>query len=122
MSPRPDASAQRMATDATVIERLRFAPISYVLSHTSEELADQAQLIDPLPREFDAMHNGITWQIRRLDGLRVEGYWVAAVTVAGSALPAVLFAAFSVNCLRHSFASAPGGAAGMESPAGAGPP
>ncbi len=42
-------TAQRMATDDVVIERLRFAPVSYVLSHTSEELADQARLIDPLP-------------------------------------------------------------------------
>ena len=43
-------TAQRMATDEAAIERLRFAPISYVLSHTSEELASQARLIDPLPR------------------------------------------------------------------------
>ena len=42
-------TAQRIATDDTVIERLRFAPVSYVLSHTSEELASQARLIDPLP-------------------------------------------------------------------------
>ena len=42
-------TAQRIATDDAVIERLRFAPVSYVLSHTSEELAEQARLIDPLP-------------------------------------------------------------------------
>ncbi|MGZ4725505.1 MAG: hypothetical protein ACXV8L_14970 [Ilumatobacteraceae bacterium] len=42
-------TAQRIATDDAVIERLRFAPISYVLSHTSEELVGQARLIDPLP-------------------------------------------------------------------------
>ncbi len=42
-------TAQRIATDDAVIERLRFAPISYVLSHTSVELAGQARLIDPLP-------------------------------------------------------------------------
>ncbi len=42
-------SAQRLVTGDAVIERLQFAPISYVLSHTSEELADQARLIDPLP-------------------------------------------------------------------------
>jgi hypothetical protein len=42
-------TAQGMATDDAVIERLRFAPVSYVLSHTSEELAAQARLIDPLP-------------------------------------------------------------------------
>jgi hypothetical protein len=42
-------AAQQMVTDRAVIERLQFAPISYVLSHASEELADQARLIDPLP-------------------------------------------------------------------------
>jgi hypothetical protein len=42
-------TAQRMVTDGAVIERLQFAPISYVLSHTPEELASQARLIDPLP-------------------------------------------------------------------------
>ena len=42
-------TAQRLTTDDVVIERLRFAPVSYVLSHTSEELATQARLIDPLP-------------------------------------------------------------------------
>jgi UTP:GlnB (protein PII) uridylyltransferase len=42
-------TAQRIATDDAAIERLRFAPVSYVLSHTSRELADQARLIDPLP-------------------------------------------------------------------------
>ena len=36
-------------TDEAGVERLRFAPVSYVLSHTPEELAGQARLIDPLP-------------------------------------------------------------------------
>ena len=43
-------TAQRMMTDEAGVERLRFAPVSYVLSHTPEELARQARLIDPLPR------------------------------------------------------------------------
>jgi [protein-PII] uridylyltransferase len=43
-------AAQRLLDEAPAIERLRFAPTSYLLSHTPEELARQARLVEPLPR------------------------------------------------------------------------
>jgi predicted amino acid-binding ACT domain protein len=43
-------SAQRLVTEKAAIERLRFAPTSYVLSHSPEELARQSRLVEPLPR------------------------------------------------------------------------
>jgi predicted amino acid-binding ACT domain protein len=43
-------AAQRLLDETGPIERLRFAPSSYVLSHTAEELAEQARLVEPLPR------------------------------------------------------------------------
>lgn len=43
-------SAQRLVTGRAAIERLRFAPTSYVLSHSPEELARQSGLLEPLPR------------------------------------------------------------------------
>jgi Kef-type K+ transport system membrane component KefB len=43
-------AAQRLLDDIPAIERLRFAPTSYVLSHTPEELARQSRLVEPLPR------------------------------------------------------------------------
>lgn len=43
-------AAQRLLDEAPAIERLHFAPSSYVLSHTAEELARQARLVEPLPR------------------------------------------------------------------------
>lgn len=43
-------AAQRLLSDARAIERLRLAPTSYLLTHEPEEIARQAQLIDPLPR------------------------------------------------------------------------
>jgi predicted amino acid-binding ACT domain protein len=42
--------AQRLVTEKAAIERLRFAPMSYVLSHSPEELARQSGLLEPLPR------------------------------------------------------------------------
>ena len=43
-------AAQRLLDEPAAIERLRFAPTSYVLSHRPQELARQAQLVEPLPR------------------------------------------------------------------------
>jgi hypothetical protein len=43
-------AAQRLLDETFAIERLRFAPSSYILSHTAEELARQARLVEPLPR------------------------------------------------------------------------
>ena len=43
-------AAQRLLDEIPAIERMRFAPTSYVLSHTPEELARQALLVEPLPR------------------------------------------------------------------------
>lgn len=43
-------AAQRLLDETRAIERVHFAPSSYVLSHTAEELARQARLVEPLPR------------------------------------------------------------------------
>ena len=43
-------AAQRIAADPAIVERLRHASISYLLSHDPAELARQAQLVEPLPR------------------------------------------------------------------------
>ncbi len=43
-------AAQHLLDELPAIERLRFAPTSYVLSHTPEELARQSRLVEPLPR------------------------------------------------------------------------
>ena len=43
-------AAQRLLEEIPAIERMRFAPTSYVLSHSPEELARQANLVEPLPR------------------------------------------------------------------------
>lgn len=43
-------AAERLLTDPAPIERLRFASNTYLLSHEAEELARQAQLVEPLPR------------------------------------------------------------------------
>ena len=43
-------AAQRLLEEIPAIERMRFAPTSYVLSHSPEELARQARLVEPLPR------------------------------------------------------------------------
>ncbi|MGB8860402.1 MAG: cation:proton antiporter [Ilumatobacteraceae bacterium] len=43
-------SAERLLTEPAPIERLRFASNSYLLSHEPDELARQAQLVEPLPR------------------------------------------------------------------------
>ncbi len=43
-------AAQRMSNDGAVRERLAFASSSYLLAHDPEELARQAQLLEPLPR------------------------------------------------------------------------
>ncbi|MDP9465125.1 MAG: cation:proton antiporter [Actinomycetota bacterium] len=43
-------AAQRLLNETGAIERLRFAPSSYVLSHSPEELARQSRLVEPLPR------------------------------------------------------------------------
>jgi Kef-type K+ transport system membrane component KefB/predicted amino acid-binding ACT domain protein len=43
-------AAQRLLDETPAIERLRFAPTSYLLSHSPEELARQARLVEPLPR------------------------------------------------------------------------
>ncbi len=43
-------AAQHLLDEIPAIERLRFAPTSYVLSHTPEELARQSRLVEPLPR------------------------------------------------------------------------
>lgn len=42
-------AAQRLLDEIPAIERVRFAPTSYVLSHTPQELARQARLVEPLP-------------------------------------------------------------------------
>ena len=44
------AAAERLTDEPAVIDRLRFAPISYLLSFEPEELARQARLVEPLPR------------------------------------------------------------------------
>jgi Kef-type K+ transport system membrane component KefB len=44
------AAAERLTPEPAVIDRLRFAPMSYLLSFEAEELARQAQLVEPLPR------------------------------------------------------------------------
>lgn len=43
-------AAERLLTEPAAIERLRFASNSYLLSHEADELARQAQLVEPLPR------------------------------------------------------------------------
>ena len=43
-------AAQRLLTDEAAIERLWLAPASYLLTHEPEEIARQAQLVEPLPR------------------------------------------------------------------------
>ena len=43
-------AAQRLLFEKAAIERLRSAPTAYVLSNSSEELARQSTLIEPLPR------------------------------------------------------------------------
>ena len=43
-------AAQRLAASPAVVERLRHASMSYLLSHDPEELARQARLVEPLPR------------------------------------------------------------------------
>ncbi len=43
-------AAQRLLFETAAIDRLRSAPNAYVLSNSSEELARQSSLIEPLPR------------------------------------------------------------------------
>jgi hypothetical protein len=43
-------AAQRLAASPAIVERLRHASISFLLSHDPVELARQAQLVEPLPR------------------------------------------------------------------------
>ena len=43
-------AAQKLLVERAAIERLRSAPNAYVLSNSSEELARQSSLIEPLPR------------------------------------------------------------------------
>ena len=43
-------AARRLLTETAAIDRLGSAPIAYVLSNSSEELARQSTLIEPLPR------------------------------------------------------------------------
>jgi len=43
-------AAQRLAASPAIVERLRHASISYLLSHDPAELARQARLVEPLPR------------------------------------------------------------------------
>jgi Kef-type K+ transport system membrane component KefB len=43
-------AAERLLDEDAAIERLRFAPITYLLAHDPEELARQARLVEPLPR------------------------------------------------------------------------
>jgi [protein-PII] uridylyltransferase len=44
-------AAERLLEEPALIERLRFAGNGYLLSHEPEELARQARLIEPLPRQ-----------------------------------------------------------------------
>lgn len=44
-------AAERLLDDPAPIERLRFASNGYLLSHEPEELARQARLVEPLPRQ-----------------------------------------------------------------------
>ena len=44
------AAAERLTEEQAVIDRLRFAPITYLLSFEPEELARQSRLVEPLPR------------------------------------------------------------------------
>ena len=43
-------AAQQLLTETAAIDRVGSAPIAYVLSNSSEELARQSTLIEPLPR------------------------------------------------------------------------
>jgi [protein-PII] uridylyltransferase len=43
-------AAEHLVTEPAAIERLRFAGNSYLLSHEPDELARQAELLEPLPR------------------------------------------------------------------------
>ena len=43
-------AAQRLAASPAIVDRLRHASASYLLSHDPVELARQAQLVEPLPR------------------------------------------------------------------------
>ena len=42
--------ASALASEAGALERLRTAPVTYVLAHEPDELARQARLVEPLPR------------------------------------------------------------------------
>ena len=42
--------ASSLATEAGALERLRTAPVTYLLAHEPDELARQARLVEPLPR------------------------------------------------------------------------
>jgi UTP:GlnB (protein PII) uridylyltransferase len=42
-------AAESMSTEPAAIERLRAAPVSFLLSHEPDELARQARLLEPLP-------------------------------------------------------------------------
>ncbi len=44
-------AAQHLLTEPAAIDRLRFASTTYLLAHDPEELARQARLVEPLPRE-----------------------------------------------------------------------
>ena len=44
-------AAEHLLDEPAVIERLRFASNSYLLSHEPSELARQARLVEPLPRQ-----------------------------------------------------------------------
>ena len=43
-------AAEHLLADDAAIERLRFAPTTYLLAHDPEELARQTRLVEPLPR------------------------------------------------------------------------
>ncbi len=49
LAARRRAEAEGMSEEPAAIERLRAAPVSYLLSHEPEELARQARLLEPLP-------------------------------------------------------------------------
>jgi [protein-PII] uridylyltransferase len=112
------AAAQHLLTDAAAIERLRFASVPYLLSHTPEDLARQARLVEPMPQAgmvrvaVSPQPDPDQWQIdvacRDTDGLlsrltevlAAEGLTVISADIATWPDGAVLDS-FIVECPRR---------------------
>ena len=93
-------AAEHLLDEPAVIERLRFASNTYLLSHEPAELARQAQLVEPLPRqgavrvavgpEPEPSHWKVDVACRDTDGLlarltdvlREQGVDIADATIA----------------------------------------